>query len=421
VGARRVVCGSVIVIDRIVAGGWALWIIPLVAGFVGWWTNAVAVRMMFQPTEFVGLKPWFGWQGIIPASAMDLAARFTRLVTTRLLTVRELFARFDAAQMVKQLAPALDRITDEALDQVVARHAGAAWQALPPEGRAMMRAMLRQEADATAIAIFGDLLADVEKIIDFEKIVMEAVARDKRLISELFLTVGKQEFAFVKASGWYFGLPFGMVQMTLWALWPVWWSLPVAGFAVGYATNWLAMKLIFYPKTPLRIGPWSIQGVFHKRQRQVAELYAETISARVLSPENIVRTVTSGAHGELLAAIVRRHVGALLDKYEQNPMLAGLVPEAGRAAIRLELQARVASELPRPDGVVHQFVAHAMDIQGELFARMTQLDPESFEGVLRPAFEQDEWKLIVVGAVLGLAAGFVQLVACFGDVWKAAF
>jgi hypothetical protein len=47
---------------------------------------------------------------------------------------------------------------------------------------------------------------------------------------------------------------------------------------------------------------------------------------------------------------------------------------------------------------------------------MVNLDPESFEGVLRPAFQQDEWKLIVAGAVLGLGAGVLQVLYMFQDM-----
>ena len=46
---------------------------------------------------------------------------------------------------------------------------------------------------------------------------------------------------------------------------------------------------------------------------------------------------------------------------------------------------------------------------------MTQLDPLSFEGVLRPAFQQDEWKLIVAGGALGMAAGAAQVMLLFKD------
>jgi outer membrane protein TolC len=34
----------------------------------------VAVKMMFYPVHFVGLKPFLGWQGIVPANAENLAA-----------------------------------------------------------------------------------------------------------------------------------------------------------------------------------------------------------------------------------------------------------------------------------------------------------------------------------------------------------
>ena len=40
---------------------------------------------------------------------------------------------------------------------------------------------------------------------------------------------------------------------------------------------------------------------------------------------------------------------------------------------------------------------------------MQQLTEEEFEGVLRPAFQQDEWILITVGAVLGFLVGEMQV------------
>jgi hypothetical protein len=44
---------------------------------------------------------------------------------------------------------------------------------------------------------------------------------------------------------------------------------------------------------------------------------------------------------------------------------------------------------------------------------MAGLPPDEFEAVLRPAFQEDEWILILVGAVLGGLAGLGQLVFLF--------
>ena len=44
-----------------------------------------------------------------------------------------------------------------------------------------------------------------------------------------------------------------------------------------------------------------------------------------------------------------------------------------------------------------------------------QLSYAEFEGVLHPVFEEDELKLILVGAALGTAVGVFQLFVMFGN------
>jgi hypothetical protein len=51
----------------------------------------------------------------------------------------------------------------------------------------------------------------------------------------------------------------------------------------------------------------------------------------------------------------------------------------------------------------------ARGMQALLAERMRSLPPREFAGMLRAAFEQDEWMLIMVGALLGLGAGALQV------------
>jgi len=46
--------------------------------------------------------------------------------------------------------------------------------------------------------------------------------------------------------------------------------------------------------------------------------------------------------------------------------------------------------------------------------RMEELSPDEFQDLLRPCFQEDEIKLIMVGAALGFMAGLGQLVFIFG-------
>jgi hypothetical protein len=37
---------------------WIVLLIPLISALVGWFTNVVAIKMMFHPVEFVGIPPY---------------------------------------------------------------------------------------------------------------------------------------------------------------------------------------------------------------------------------------------------------------------------------------------------------------------------------------------------------------------------
>jgi uncharacterized membrane protein YheB (UPF0754 family) len=50
-----------------------------------------------------------------------------------------------------------------------------------------------------------------------------------------------------------------------------------------------------------------------------------------------------------------------------------------------------------------------MDLKRTLVTKMQELNEEEFENLLRPAFQQDEWILIAVGAVLGFLVGELQV------------
>jgi hypothetical protein len=60
------------------------------------------------------------------------------------------------------------------------------------------------------------------------------------------------------------------------------------------------------------------------------------------------------------------------------------------------------------------YATSAMDVADTIAERMRQLTRVEYEGLLRPAFRQDEWKLIAVGAVIGALVGELQVLLLLG-------
>lgn len=383
--------------------------IPVVAGIIGWLTNWMAIKMMFHPLEFVGLKPYIGWQGIVPANAVRLARSGLELVTSQVLKVSQLFEGFDSRALVDTQADKLREMVRTSLDAKAKELFPQMWNALSPSIKEQVFAIAESEIRQLSMDVFKEAADNIENMIDVKRIVTDAVKRDKRLMNDAFLTVGKKEFKFIEYSGWWFGLVFGVPQLLLWLIWPAEWSLPFFGFLVGYATNWLALYLIFEPKEPKRFLGMTVQGLFHRRQKEIAKEYAEMVSRRVFNNENIFREISTGKSREKLMAIVEKKADELLAKYQKHPMAAMVAKPEIVASLKKDVLRDVEAEMFRPGSLVQQFVDKSESIRQILAEKMAVMDAGDYENVLRPAFKQDEWKLILAGAVLGAAVGFWQV------------
>lgn len=73
------------------------------------------------------------------------------------------------------------------------------------------------------------------------------------------------------------------------------WTLAAGGAVVGYLTNLIALKLIFEPVEPRRVGPFVLQGMFLKRQVEVSEEFAECMTERLLSSQTLWDNILTGS------------------------------------------------------------------------------------------------------------------------------
>jgi len=87
---------------------------------------------------------------------------------------------------------------------------------------------------------------------------------------------------------------------------------------------------------------------------------------------------------------------------------AAVLGPSGWRTLEASLVARVVRELPRHLPLVYAYSDRALDLETTLRVKMQGLSGEEFERVLHPVFQEDELTLILVGAFLGLLAGFGQ-------------
>ena len=389
--------------------------IPITSALVGWLTNVVAIKMTFYPIHFMGIKP-FGWQGIIPSKAAKMSSISVDLWTSKLINVKELFAKINPKKVAKEMLPEFDRISKEIMDEIMHEQAPEIWSRVPESVKKLAYSRISKDLPEIVTEMMTDIKDNIDEMFDIKDMVIKRLTKDKGLLNDMFLQVGDEEFKFIERSGFTFGFLFGIVQMLVWYFYPKFWILPLFGLLVGYATNWLALKLIFNPIEPISFLGVTYQGLFIKRQNEVSREYAYMLAHDIFTFDRIFASIITGPTKDRFVNLITDHANHAIDEAAglSKPVITLVAGKRSYEKIKNIAIDKTLKELPNAVKPVFPYAEKAMDLENIFRTRMQHLPPRDFVDFLRPVFQEDELKLILVGAVLGMGAGIGQLLILFG-------
>jgi uncharacterized membrane protein YheB (UPF0754 family) len=395
-----------------------LLMIPIISAFVGYGTNFLAVKMMFYPIKFVGIRPIFGWQGIIPSKAQEMAEIEVSIIMSKLMSLDDIVTRIDPDKLAKKIHRRLKQSLRVIINDAMKESSPAIWSMLPGAAKHIIFSKINASLPTVVPIMVKDIQHNIRELVDLREIIINRMVENPEIINEIFLKVGEKEFTFIERSGLYFGLLLGIPTMIAWFFYETWWVLILGGLIVGYATNWIAIHMIFEPKHPTKIGPFTLQGLFLRRQKEAAAIYCEIIEAKLMNSEILFDAILKGKGSDQLMEILSVHVDKTIDEHLslfQPYTSIHLGPEE-----YFEMKEKIAEQLfANADKILSyatEYATEAINLGQELTEKMNALTPEEFEGIIRPAYEADEWKLMLVGALLGMAAGYGQLVLLRPDL-----
>ena len=403
---------------------WQYFLIPWIAGFVGYFTNVLALQMTFYPIEFFGIElaripgePWglFGWQGIIPTKAKKMASITFDLFTRKLFSVQEAFARIDPVRFSEVMEDSLLLMMDSVINEVAMEYMPGTWKNLPKEVKDDIVVTADTENQAFLADFMKDMRDHAEDVVDIKHLTVEACVKNKDLVVSIFQECGENEFIFIRRSGFYFGFVFGLIQMGVWFVYQGDWILPVAGFLVGWATNYVALKVIFRPLEPRKFLCWTIHGIFLKRQAEVSEVFSRVIMTEILHVKAIWDAIFTGPLSANFFAMLRAHTLVFTDKLisEVKPLAIAAMGADKFAQMKEAIAQKVLDNLPSIIDNSYDYTQEALNMENTVREKMQELSPSDFEGVLHPAFEEDEIELIALGGILGGIVGVIQLFTLF--------
>lgn len=185
---------------------------------------------------------------------------------------------------------------------------------------------------------------------------------------------------------------------------------------IGWFTNYLAIKMLFHPRNPKRILGWTLQGLFPKRQAELADLLGEVVEKELVNHEDIQRVIQDPAFQRRIRSLVDTYVSRFLQKKlsSVHPLLASLLQ--GRKVME-KIKDLVVDEVERfiPDMLAK--AAHELETRFEFSTivrdKIAGFSIEKLENVLFRLMKREFRFIEVVGGLLGLLVGTVQSVYFF--------
>lgn len=194
---------------------WNLYLLPFISAFIGWFTNWIAIKMLFHPREprnILGIKI----QGIFPKGQKQLARKLGALVANELLHFDEISSRLKDPAHLEQVKPYIAEHVDHFLKHklteklpVISMFVGGGTLDKIKEG-------LLEEIDLMLPEVIGRYADQIGSHIDIAQMVAQKVEQfssDK--LEEILVSIMKKEFRFVEIIGAVLGFVIGLIQILI--------------------------------------------------------------------------------------------------------------------------------------------------------------------------------------------------------------
>ena len=180
--------------------------------------------------------------------------------------------------------------------------------------------------------------------------------------------------------------------------------------AIGWFTNWVAIKMLFHPCVPIRIFFWKWQGLIPRRQLQLAQESAEIIEREILQQHMILNEIKkidlepyleSTAH-----SLVWERIGPQL---QAIPLLGSFVNDSILTKFEGIACAEIKNEAgPLMEKVATEFEA-SVDLKQMIEDNIAAFDLERLESIVNQVAKREFRTIERLGAVLGFIIGCVQV------------
>jgi uncharacterized membrane protein YheB (UPF0754 family) len=200
---------------------------------------------------------------------------------------------------------------------------------------------------------------------------------------------------------------FLLIDFTSWQTY----AIPLISAFIGWITNYIAIKMLFYPRDPKKILFMTFHGIFPKNKSRIAENLGQVVQRDLINFSDIKeRFKDPDALNNFKEEIALRIDDAIRGRLSKNPVLNSIVPEQFIQSIHKTLTNEIEAKLPEVIESSISKIEQKVDIYTLVRNKVNNFSDQKLEEMLLNITSKEFKFIELIGGVLGFFIGIIQVI-----------
>lgn len=191
-----------------------------------------------------------------------------------------------------------------------------------------------------------------------------------------------------------------------------WLMLPTVGGAIGWATNWVAIKMLFHPRKPI----WGLHGLLPRRQNELAASVGDVVGKELVPTDELLKGLDGIDLTPHLGELLDQAITTKLEDIKRIPLIGSLVTAERIAGIRDSVLRQLVEKQPVLIARFKEVIKERIDIGKIAKEKLASFDLDRLERIVNhiasKEFRAIEWWGLVLGFIIGLfQAGLLEFIS----------
>ena len=180
--------------------------------------------------------------------------------------------------------------------------------------------------------------------------------------------------------------------------------------AIGWITNWVAIKMLFRPHKEINLGLFKIQGLIPKRKSEIGSGIANIIQNELISVKDVIANIDREEFSKRLNSLIDEVLDKNLKKKvkEKFPLLQMFFTDKVAKDVGNTIKDIVMENQEKIFEIFSNYAEENIDFEVIISDKISNFSLDKLEEIITLLANKELKHIEVIGAILGMLIGAVQ-------------